>query len=96
MRALDWFRKLGYGVIGGPDMPPGIGALRAEYGGLVPESVGPARGSGASTVRLKRSSPPSEANARVLAEVNGEGFGPEAARAAWRLNPCLTAKRSER
>lgn len=24
--ALDWFRKLGYHVVGGPDMPPGAGA----------------------------------------------------------------------
>ena len=24
--ALDWFRKLGYNVVGGPDMPPGAGA----------------------------------------------------------------------
>ena len=37
--ALDWFRKLGYSVIGGPDMPPGIGALRAGYGEVVLESV---------------------------------------------------------
>ena len=37
--ALDWFRKLGYDVIGGPDMPPGVGALRADYGEVVLESV---------------------------------------------------------
>ena len=37
--ALDWFRKLGYGVIGGPDMPPGAGALRSGYGEVVLESV---------------------------------------------------------
>ena len=37
--ALDWFRKLGYSVIGGPDMPPGVGALRAGYGEVVLESV---------------------------------------------------------
>ena len=37
--ALDWFRKLGYSVIGGPDMPPGVGALRAGYGDVVLESV---------------------------------------------------------
>ena len=36
--ALDWFRKLGYDVIGGPDMPPGVGALRADYGQVVLES----------------------------------------------------------
>ena len=36
--ALDWFRKLGYDVIGGPDMPPGVGALRAHYGQVVLES----------------------------------------------------------
>ena len=33
--ALDWFRKLGYNVVGGPDMPPGAGALRAGYGDVV-------------------------------------------------------------
>ena len=33
--ALDWFRKLGYHVIGGPDMPPGAGMLRADYGDVV-------------------------------------------------------------
>ena len=36
--ALDWFRKLGYDVIGGPDMPPGVGMLRADYGQVVLES----------------------------------------------------------
>ena len=39
--ALDWFRKLGYSVIGGPDMPPGVGALRAGYGGSR-SGIGPA------------------------------------------------------
>ena len=29
--ALDWFRALGYTVIGGPDMAPGPHALRASY-----------------------------------------------------------------
>ena len=29
--ALDWFRALGYNVVGGPDMPPGPHALRASY-----------------------------------------------------------------
>ena len=33
--ALDWFRKLGYHVMGGPDMLPGDGALRADYGTVV-------------------------------------------------------------
>ena len=33
--ALDWFRKLGYHVISGPDMPPGVGMLRADYGDVV-------------------------------------------------------------
>ena len=33
--ALDWFRKLGYHVISGPDMPPGAGMLRADYGDVV-------------------------------------------------------------
>ena len=37
--ALDWFRTLGYDVIGGPDMPPGVGALRADYGQVVLASV---------------------------------------------------------
>ena len=37
--ALDWFRKLGYDVIGGPEMPPGVGALRADYGEVVLKSV---------------------------------------------------------
>ena len=36
--ALDWFRKLGYNVIGGPDMPPGVGALRADYREVVLDS----------------------------------------------------------
>ena len=29
--ALDWFRALGYDVVGGPDMPPGPHALRKSY-----------------------------------------------------------------
>ena len=29
--ALDWFRALGYNVVGGPDMPPGPHALRESY-----------------------------------------------------------------
>jgi len=29
--ALDWFRALGYDVVGGPDMPPGPHALRESY-----------------------------------------------------------------
>ena len=29
--ALDWFRTLGYDVVGGPDMPPGPHALRESY-----------------------------------------------------------------
>ena len=29
--ALDWFRVLGYDVVGGPDMPLGPGALRMSY-----------------------------------------------------------------
>ena len=29
--ALDWFRALGYAVVGGPDMPPGRQALRASH-----------------------------------------------------------------
>ncbi len=29
--ALDWFRRLGYDVIGGPDMPPGPHALRETH-----------------------------------------------------------------
>ena len=28
---LDWFRALGYDVVGGPDMPPGPQALRQSY-----------------------------------------------------------------
>ena len=36
--ALDWFRKLGYHVMGGPDLLPGAGALRADYGTVVFES----------------------------------------------------------
>ena len=33
--ALDWFRALGYNVIGGPDMPPGPDALRESYADVV-------------------------------------------------------------
>ena len=29
--ALDWFRGLGYDVVGGPDMPPGPQSLRESY-----------------------------------------------------------------
>ena len=37
--ALDWFRALGYNVIGGPDMPPGPHALRESYTDVVFPSV---------------------------------------------------------
>ena len=37
--ALDWFRELGYNVIGGPDMPPGPHALRESYADAVLPSV---------------------------------------------------------
>ncbi len=37
--ALDWFRELGYNVIGGPDMPPGPHALRESYADVVLPSV---------------------------------------------------------
>ena len=37
--ALDWFRALGYSVVGGPDMPPGPHALRESYAGTIFPSV---------------------------------------------------------
>ncbi len=38
--ALDWFRRLGYDVIGGPDMPPGPHALRETHEDvLLPSAV---------------------------------------------------------
>ena len=37
--ALDWFRALGYDVIGGPDMPPGPHALRESYADTIFPSV---------------------------------------------------------
>ena len=37
--ALDWFRALGYDVIGGPDMPPGPHALRESYADTMFPSV---------------------------------------------------------
>ena len=37
--ALDWFRALGYSVVGGPDMPPGPHALRASYADTIFPSV---------------------------------------------------------
>ena len=37
--ALDWFRALGYNVVGGPDMPPGPHALRASYADTIFPSV---------------------------------------------------------
>ena len=37
--ALDWFRALGYSVVGGPDMPPGPHALRASYTDTILPSV---------------------------------------------------------
>ena len=37
--ALDWFRALGYSVVGGPDMPPGPHALRASYADTILPSV---------------------------------------------------------
>ena len=37
--ALDWFRALGYDVVGGPDMPPGPHALRESYAGTIFPSV---------------------------------------------------------
>jgi len=37
--ALDWFRGLGYDVVGGPDMPPGPHALRESYADAIFPSV---------------------------------------------------------
>ena len=37
--ALDWFRELGYNVIGGGDMPPGPNSLRESYADVVLPSV---------------------------------------------------------
>ena len=37
--ALDWFRALGYDVVGGPDMPPGPHALRESYADTMFPSV---------------------------------------------------------
>ena len=37
--ALDWFRGLGYDVVGGPDMPPGPHALRESYANTLFPSV---------------------------------------------------------
>ena len=37
--ALDWFRGLGYDVVGGPDMPPGPHALRESYADTIFPSV---------------------------------------------------------
>ena len=37
--ALDWFRALGYDVVGGPDMPPGPQALRESYADTIFPSV---------------------------------------------------------
>ena len=37
--ALDWFRGLGYDVVGGPDMPPGSHALRESYADAIFPSV---------------------------------------------------------
>ena len=37
--ALEWFRELGYDVVGGPDMPPGPQALRKSYEGTIFPSV---------------------------------------------------------
>ena len=36
---LDWFRGLGYDVVGGPDMPPGPHALRESYADTIFPSV---------------------------------------------------------
>jgi len=36
---LDWFRALGYDVVGGPDMPPGPHALRESYADTIFPSV---------------------------------------------------------
>ena len=37
--ALDWFRGLGYDVVGGPDMPPGPQSLRESYADTIFPSV---------------------------------------------------------
>ena len=37
--ALEWFRGLGYAVVGGPDMPPGPQALRERYADAIFPSV---------------------------------------------------------
>ena len=37
--ALDWFRGLGYDVVGGPDMPPGPQSLRESYADAIFPSV---------------------------------------------------------
>ena len=37
--ALDWFRGLGYDVVGGPDMPPGPQSLRKSYADTIFPSV---------------------------------------------------------
>ena len=37
--ALEWFRALGYDVVGGPDMPPGQNALRESYADAIFPSV---------------------------------------------------------
>ena len=37
--ALDWFRGLGYDVVGGPDMPPGPQSLRESYADTILPSV---------------------------------------------------------
>ena len=37
--ALDWFRALGYNVVGGPDMQPGPHALRESYADTIFPSV---------------------------------------------------------
>ena len=37
--ALDWFRALGYDVVGGPDMSPGPDALRESYADTIFPSV---------------------------------------------------------
>ena len=37
--ALDWFRALGYNVVGGPDMPPGPHGLRESYADTIFPSV---------------------------------------------------------
>ena len=37
--ALDWFRGLGYHVVGGPDEAPGPYALRRSYADVMSESA---------------------------------------------------------